>query len=280
MSEQNVAPVFMHSKEKRELTVNTSNLHFSAQFFLPSLRSAKSIHHFFFKDSSFIMVLSMKKSVHFALEDTIYKYERLCLSSSGSGATETMCFQPSEYEQMRIEALESVEVAKQRGMSEFLKQNYGCTDSKTQEMLCAWAKCKSTNRGLERFVCEEYGQQRLLHRRKITEAVLCAQANLRKDNRNNASAASIIQTVSSTLSINAIQFARMLAIADHEAVGTSEIPLRIVSTPSVSRTASRPPTGKSPITTRKHRRDETSSSRRPPRHPGPVRYQIRVSPHA
>jgi hypothetical protein len=221
------------------------------------------------------MVLSMKKSVHFASEDSICGH-RIKSPSSRSGATNNVFYQPSEYEQMRIEILELVQEAKQRGMSAFLKKNYGCTDSNTQELLNIWATCKDTNRGLERFVCEEYGQQRLLHRRKIVEAVLHAQTKLRKDNRNGASAASIIQTVSSTLSGNAIQFARMLAIADRAAVGNEMIPI-----PTVNRSVTRPPTGKSPIATRKHRRHSTSStSKRPPRHPGPVRYQIHVSPLA
>jgi hypothetical protein len=251
-------------------------------FHRPFKATKPSVYPFLFQGLfSFTMVLSMKKSVHFALDDSICTFERLSLSSSRSSAPETMFYQPSEYEQMRIEALESVQEAKQRGMSAFLKHNYGCTDSKTQEMLRVWAKCKDTNRGLERFVCEEYGQLRLLHRRKVIEAVLYAQAKLRKDNRNDASAASIIQTVSSTLSVNAIQFARMLAIADRAAVGTSELTLRMASTPCVRKGVSRPPTGRSPIATRKHSRDTTSStSQRPPRHPGPVRYQIRVSPLA
>lgn len=221
------------------------------------------------------MVLSMMKTVRFSLEESVHEYEYPSPSRS-SCATETMWYQPSDYDQMRLEALVSVQEAKQKGMNAFIKQNYGCTDSKTQEMLNVWAKCKDTNRGLERFVSEEYGQQRQLHRRKIIEAVLFAQNKLRKENRNDVSAASIIQTVSSTLSGNAIQFARMLAIADRAAVDAREMKVRIVPFPPLNRVA-RPPTGRSPVASRKHSRDTSSASQRPPRHPGPVRFQIRVS---
>jgi hypothetical protein len=222
----------------------------------------------------------MKKQVRFSLEESVceYEYEYGC-SSLGSIAPENVWYQAWEYDQIRRDALSSVQEARTRGINALIKQNYGCTDSETQEKLNLWAKRKNTNRGMERFVCEEYGRKRLHHRRKVIDAVIYTQQKLWKENRNDGSAAVIIRTVSSTLSGNAIEFARMLANADRVAVESREKAVRVRMNQSSSRPA-RPPTGKSPISAGKHQRDSTRGSHLPPRHPGPVRYNIHVSPSA
>ncbi|KAG7364734.1 hypothetical protein IV203_037936 [Nitzschia inconspicua] len=219
------------------------------------------------------MVLSVRKTVRFSLEESVWEYSSTCI------AAEEVWWQTCEYDQIRQDALTSVRVARKRGLDALIKSNYGCTDDKTQSDLNIWSKCKDSLRGLERFVCEEYGVQRLQHRKKIIEAVIYAQAKMADGKRTNRSAANIIRTVSSTLSQNATQFARMLAIADSAAVSDREMMVRVRSNGTMSNQPAKPPTGKSPITARKHQRNNGPSSL-PPRHPGSVRCRIRVSPSA
>jgi hypothetical protein len=198
---------------------------------------------------------------------------------------EKIWYQASDYTRIQNEMKESVEIALRKGLSAFVKQTYGSTDSQTQDMLNLWAKCRDSRRGLERFVNEEYRSQRFLHSRKLVQAVLFSQEKLRKDNQTYARAAAIIQTVSSTLSSNAIHFARMLAIADREAVLSKEEEEeeRKNTILTASKIRSLPGSEGSkhahiPVLPKTQAR--IAPPHRPPRHPGRFQYEIKVSPLA
>jgi hypothetical protein len=221
------------------------------------------------------MVLPTKKVVSFQSDEKLCTFRRVSRSRSLDSITKQW-YQNSDYDRFLQEIEESVLIAKQAGLANLIQRHYGHTDSETQEMLNAWAMCKETSRGLERLVNGEYGHERLLHRRKTINAVLYAQDKLRKNNRNDARASSIIQTVSSTLSAKSIEFARMMAIADRAAV----CPRGKETIAQVVRFGSAPPKGRSPLAQRKNSRGISSPPQRPPRHPGPVRYEIRISPLA
>ena len=200
---------------------------------------------------------SNNKTVRFPSEESLCDY---CCTETRKLSQQTILklwYQSEDFQRFQIEAGESVNRALKTGLSVYIKQTYGCSDTKTQAKLNIWAKYQDTRRGLERFVNEEYGTQRLLHRRKAVQAVLHSQEKLCKDNQPYSRASSVIKTVSSTLSSNAVQFARMLAIADHEAV----LALQEKTTkPNIRKAQSLP--------VPRRRSSKEMSPYRPPRHPG------------
>ena len=226
------------------------------------------------------MVLPNKKTVSFQKGERLCSYKTISRRRSSQDKIARQWYLNQDYERFLHEIKESVAIAKQEGLQRLIHHHYGYTDSETQTMLNSWTMCQDTRRGLERFVNEDYGDRRLLHRRKTIDAVLYAQEKLRKSNQSGSRAASIIQTVSTTLSANAVAYAKMLAMADCEAAQecnqnspAAQRPLRSHSAGSIA------PKGRSPIAARKHSRAQSSPPRRPPRHPGP-RYEIRISPIA
>ena len=224
------------------------------------------------------MVLPTKtKVVSFERDERLCTYKTVSRRRSSQEKIARRWYLNSDYDRFLEEVRETVATAHQAGLVQLVEHHYGYTDSETQKMLNAWAMHKDTRRGLERFVNEDCGDRRLQHRRKTINAVLYAQEKLRKSNQSGSRAASVIQTVSSTLSANAVAYAKMLAMADFEAArprddkeSTAEVPL---SNGSIA------PKGRSPLAARKHSRAQSSPPRRPPRHPGP-RYEIRISPLA
>jgi hypothetical protein len=209
---------------------------------------------------------SINKAVRFAPDESLCEYCRSSYKLS-KPTVHRLWYQSADYEIFQMESAESVTRALKMGLMVYIKQTYGYTDAKTQANLNIWAKCQDSRRGLERFVNEEYGSQRLLHRRKAIQAVLHSQEKLRKDNQAYSTACSVIKTISTTLSSNAVQFARMLAIADREAVlslqdeNIKPSVRRLLSLPGPSRRSS------------KELEEETRSfcethTCRPPRHPG------------
>lgn len=129
-------------------------------------------------------------------------------------------YQDEDFNECHFDARDAIEEAIRGGHVALIEQTYGHTDDKNQQQLNQWAINAETARGLERFANEEYGRQRLLHRRKAIQAVMYAQDRLGKDGQEAGSSRTslILSTVSSTLSANAIEFAKMLAVADREAV--------------------------------------------------------------
>ena len=223
-----------------------------------------------------------RKSVSFQPEERLCSYRLVLRRRSSRESIERRWYQNSDYERFLEEIKESVAIAQQTGLAQHIQHHYGYTDSETQAMLNAWAMCKDTRRGLERFVNEDYGDRRLLHRRKTTDAVLYAQEKLRKSTQSGSRAASVIQSVSSTLSSNAIAYAKMLAIADCEAVRPrKKESIAPMQRPHSLSTKSVESKDRSPLATRKPSRALSSPpQQRPPRHPSPVRCKIRISPLA
>ncbi len=224
------------------------------------------------------MILSMTKSVRFAPEESLFDYHHECRRLS-QAMIEQRWYQKSDFFRLINEAQESVKTAKQEGLGGCLDYNYGCTDSETQEMLNKWTSCEDTRRGLERFVSDDYCSRRLLHKRKTIYAVLYSQEKLWKENCIDSRAESIIQSVLSTLSANAVQFARMMAIADHHAVCARKQETLVTTAQRMISLPMRREVEPSRKISRTHR-PASSIPQRPPRHSGPVQYDIKVSPLA
>jgi hypothetical protein len=178
-------------------------------------------------EPSLTMVLTMmvspsKKSVQFAPNSSLCSYRPSEIKELSQEIIDSVWFQTEDFAEFQANAKKAVDTAVRKGLSAYIKEPYGQRDSNTQEMLNVWARCCETRRGLERYVNEEYGQQRLFHRRKTIQAILYSQERLKKENQSLSRAASILQTVASTLSANSTEFARMMAVADREAVRANQ----------------------------------------------------------
>ena len=163
--------------------------------------------------------MAIRKSVRFANDDKLCQFQEGPKELNQEMILE-MWFQPMDFIHFRISAKKSCDMATKKGLSSYLKRTYGFADDRTQMLFNMWAKCQDTRRGLERFICEEYKQQRLYSQRKTVQAVLYTQDRLRKEDEHQSSerSSAVIANISSSLSHHAAQYARMMGVADHSAV--------------------------------------------------------------